>query len=249
MSDEYFLEDEPQKAKILNFVSTDGDVFILGEFDDSISQNVIPALVKHIEEIAEEKNPYIRVYINSNGGQAKQLWALLSLFTMAKLRGIKIITINIGFAYSCGSMLAICGDERYMFKYARNLMHLGRQGDDVTTFKQIDRVNKSMKEHFETIVDVYKKHTKMPEEMIRKEISDDSYFLNADECLKYGFVDKIIEEPNELDIGMKVNGKEKPIELDLCDGDELVFNNCKFKVKLKEKDKKKLNKSKNERKK
>lgn len=237
MCEDEDISEGPKQEKLLNFVSTDGDVFILGEFDDSISQNVIPALVKHIDEIAEDRNPYIKVFINSNGGYAKQLWALLSLFAMAKARGIKIITINMGIAYSCGSMLAICGDERYMFKYARNLMHLGRQGDEVTTFKQIDRVNKSMKEHFEAIVEIYKKHTKMSEEMIRKEISDDSYFMNAEDCIKYGFADKIIDEPEEIDMGMKVNGKEKSTELVLTDGDELVVNNCKFKVKVKNKSK------------
>lgn len=236
MSEE--IVEEQSKMKVLNFVSNDGDVFILGEFDDSISQNVVPALVKHIDEIADDKDPYIRVYINSNGGQCRQLLALMALLSVAKQKGIKIITINLGIAYSCGSMLAIFGDERYMYRYARNLMHLGQQGDSVSTFKQIDRVNKAMIEHFETIVQIYKKHTKMSEDMIRKEISDDSYFLNASDCIKYGFADKIIDEPEEIDLGMKVNGVEKKTELVLTDGDELVVNNCKFKVKVKNKDKK-----------
>ena len=58
------------------------------------------------------------------------------------------------------------------------------------------------------------------------------------DCIKYGFADKIIDEPEEIDLGMKINGVEKKTELVLTDGDELVVNNCKFKIKVKNKDKK-----------
>lgn len=184
-----------EQDKILNFVSQDGDVFILGDFDDSITVNVIPNIVKLIDEKVDKVDPTLVFYINSYGGEAKHLYSLMTLIAMAKARGITIITVNMGYAYSCGSMLSILGDKRYMYKYAQNLMHLGCQGDDVSTFKQIERVSKAWQEHFENIVDVYKKHTKMSEEQIRKELSDDSKFLNAEECIKYGLADEIIDEP------------------------------------------------------
>lgn len=71
------------------------------------------------------KNPEIEIYINSYGGYASELLGLLSLIELAKSEGIKIKTYNIGCAYSCGSLLAVVGDERYMYRYADNLPHLG----------------------------------------------------------------------------------------------------------------------------
>ena len=68
-------------------------------------------------------------------------------------------------------------------------------------------------------------------------MEDEFGYMNAEDCIKYGFADKIIDEPEEIDLGMKVNGKEKSTELVLTDGDELVVNNCKFKVKVKNKSK------------
>ena len=35
--------------KMHNYVDADGNVYILGEFDESISENVVPALVKRIK--------------------------------------------------------------------------------------------------------------------------------------------------------------------------------------------------------
>ena len=55
---------------------------------------------------------------------------LISVIDIAKSHGIKIVTYNIGVAYSCGSMLSILGDYRIMHKYATNLPHLGQASID-----------------------------------------------------------------------------------------------------------------------
>lgn len=181
------------EEKILNYV-VDNKVYILGKFDESISQNVVPNLIKLIEAEKCKKESTIEFYINSVGGYVNELYNLLSIIEIAKKDGIKIVTINMGNAYSCGSLLAVVGNVRKMFKYATNLMHLGLAGASVTTLKQIERNSKHLNEHFNNIIDIYKKHTKMSEKDIRKNLEDDDYYLNASECLKYGLVDEIIGE-------------------------------------------------------
>ncbi len=227
MTKNEFILDDKTDGKTLNYMDLDGNFYILGEFDKTISQNVIPNLVKKIDEEEDKPNPQIWFYINSNGGYCHELYNLLALIDIAKAKGIKIYTVNMGRAYSCGSLLAIHGDHRAMYKYARHLMHLGSQGDDVHTFKQIDRTEKQWKEHFENIVKMYKDNTKMPESMIRKELEDDGYFMNADECKKYGFVDEII-------------GEERPIpEVKVARGDTINLNGMIVKVVIdEERDKK-----------
>lgn len=174
-----------------NFVK-DGKVYILGPFDRSISQNVIPEMTNLIGENVFQKEPNITIYINSYGGYAAELFAMLSIIDLARSAGISISTYNIGVAFSCGSILAVYGDDRAMGKHATNLMHLGTIKSEGHTFMQLDRNYSFDKNHFNTIREIYAEHTKMDKAALDKALSDDGYFLNAKQCLKYGLCDKII---------------------------------------------------------
>lgn len=179
--------------KLMNFVSTSGDVFILSEFDSTISQHVVPAFRALIDEKAKERDAFITIYINSNGGYTHELYNLLSLIELAHARGVGIVTVVTGRAYSCGSMLAIHGDHRVMYKYASHIIHLGRQGAlDISTEKQIKRETTQMENHFNNIRKLYKEHTKLPAKELEEALTDDSYFLTAEECVKYGLCDEIL---------------------------------------------------------
>lgn len=217
--------------KIVNFVDNDGNVFILGEFDSTISQNVVPGLAKKIRDEANKPDGQIWFYINSNGGYCSELYNLLSLIDLAKSLGIKIFTVNMGRAYSCGSMLAIHGDHRAMYKYAKHLLHLGKQGEDVTTFEQINRTEKRWREHFDNIVRMYKENTKMEEKEIREILKDDGYFMNAEECKKYGLVDEIIGE------------KKLPQVIEVSDGDTVSIDGMPVIIRLKQGKSKKTTKT------
>ena len=198
--------------KLLNYVSTDGDIYIMGEFDSSISQHVVPAFKQLIEQKAKERDAFIQIFINSNGGYAHELYNLLSLIELAHARGIGIVTIVMGRAFSCGSMLAIHGDHRVMYKYARHIIHLGQQGSTVTTEKQIEREHQSMIRHFSNIREMYKKLTKLPAKELEEALTDDSYSLSAEDCLRYGICDEILgytEEEMEAIKNPKKDEKKK----------------------------------------
>ena len=174
-----------------NFVK-DGKVFILGPFDRSISQNVVPELIDLIGSEALSKEPLIPIYVNSYGGYVAELLSLLSLLDLAKAAGVQIWTYNLGVAFSCGSMLAVYGDKRYMGRYATNLMHLGSIDSKSHTLVQLDRNHEYDKGHFNRIVDIYAKHTKMTQDAIEKALADDCFYLDAKQCLKLGLCDEII---------------------------------------------------------
>ena len=186
--------------KLLNYVSTDDDVYILGKFDETISQHVVPAFKQLIEKKSTLVNPNITIYINSPGGYCHELYNLLTMIDLAHARGINITTIVMGRAYSCGSMLAIHGDIRLMYKYSTHLIHLGEQGSFVTTEKQIKRETQFMEKHFNNIREMYLEHTKIPKKELDEALSVDSYFLDAEKCLEYGLCDEIIGTQNEEDI-------------------------------------------------
>lgn len=175
-----------------NFVK-DGKVYIMGEFDGSISYEVIPEMMKLIEKKKEERHPVIEIFINSHGGYGDQLQALISLIQIAKANGIAIATYNMGIANSCASILAIHGDHRLMTSHATNLMHLGQTGDYNSTFSQLDRNTKRQKKWFNQIVQWYVDHTKLSKAKILEYLKDDCCYFDAKECLKYGLCDEIIK--------------------------------------------------------
>lgn len=184
-------EEEDSKTKSANFVEGT-NVYILGDFDRTISTNVIPQFVELISASQFIKEPEINIYINSCGGLAHELMGLMTLIEKAKAQGIKINTYNIGIAYSCGSMLAIIGTKRYMYRYADNLPHLGTVFISPQTVEQLNRGTQHACDWFNTIYEIYATYTKMPKKELIKVLKDDDYHMNAAECLKYGFCDEII---------------------------------------------------------
>ena len=174
------------KLSNTNFVK-DNNVYIMGEFDESISTNVIPELVKLINVEGDKKHGVINFFINSPGGAARELYALLTLVNIAKAKGILIITTVIGYAFSCASMLAITGDKRFIYEGASHLMHLGSRLFSISTVEQSNRENLRTERYFDFIVSHYNKHTNMTK--------DNSYYISAHECVKLGFDDRVIEEP------------------------------------------------------
>lgn len=176
---------------ILNYVKED-DIYILGSFDETISQNIISLMPDIIKRKSELKNSCINFYINSTGGYTNELFGLIYFIEQAKKQNIKINTHIIGDAYSCASYLSVLGDYRTMNKYSHQLLHYGTVYAVNQTPTQVARYNKLTDEHFNNLVDIYVKHTKMNRKEIEKLMSDDYCFLNAQECLKNGLIDEII---------------------------------------------------------
>ena len=176
--------------KSSNFVKN-GKVYILGDFDCTISRYVIPDFVDLVGACSGQRDAIIPMYINSFGGDAHELFGLLSAMDLARIVGVRIYTYNIGVAYSCGSLLAVSGDQRFMSKNARNLMHLGESSRIASTYEQLKRTNKDTMDFFDKIVGIYKERTKMTEAKIRKILEDDLYFMGAKECLRLGLVDSL----------------------------------------------------------
>ena len=173
-----------------NFVCDD-KVYVMGDFDRSISSEVIPGLMNIISMKRNTVNPVIEIYINSHGGYAHELFGLMSIMDIGRSYGIKFVTYNIGLAASCGSLLAVYGDHRYMSKFATNLMHLGQAGSMFSTFKQMERQNENNKKHFNKIIDIYTATTKLDKKKITELLTDDSLYLDPKQCLKYGLCDEV----------------------------------------------------------
>lgn len=178
-------------AKSRNFVTDDGNVYILGEFDQTISTEVIYAIASLISQMEALKRPVIHIYINSYGGDANELFSLLSMLDTAKKKGIAVHTHVIGVAYSAGSILAVYGDYRTMSRYSDHLLHLGCAGAEFSTFEQLKREAENNVKHFNKILRIYSEHTKIPKKKLEEMLKDDKLYLDAEQCLKYGICDEV----------------------------------------------------------
>ena len=156
----------------------DNILYVFGKFNQDISNNVIPELIDIINGLSQIKNPEFEIIINSPGGYTYELFALLYYLDIMKENGIKIITKVIGEASSCASLLACYGDERYMYKYGTHLMHLGMYCMGNTyNFTDSERLFEGSKNHFDKIVDIYEKHTKLKRYELKNILSHDNSYL------------------------------------------------------------------------
>lgn len=78
--------------------------------------------LKRLDNITKTKEP-IEILVNTYGGAVEEGLVLVSLIEQMKDEGYKIITTNIGKAYSMGFIISICGSERRAYRYSRYMYH------------------------------------------------------------------------------------------------------------------------------
>ena len=173
-------------------------VYIHGEFDESIIE-LLPKINDIVIAQKLLKAGKITFSINSNGGYVYILNSLLNIVEQAKKDGTIVETIVEDRAYSCGSQLACSGTigHRFMSEYAEHLCHYGRGGFCPHTPEQVEREASYLKRNFANIKSRYKKYCEPTAQkgMVTKlfeKMKDDSFFIPAKECIKYGLVDKIL---------------------------------------------------------
>ncbi len=178
-----------------NYVSGN-KFFVMHVFNKDLREGLLIPLTNKIDELGQLKNPApIEIYINSRGGDGWLCLSLIHLIELAKSRGITVRTIVTQAAFSAGSLLAVSGTpgERYISRTAEHCVHYGTQyGWPVTTPLQIERNTAYAKRWFKTIKETYEKYADIPE--LDKQLNDDSFFIPAAQCIKWGLADKYMEE-------------------------------------------------------
>jgi len=163
-------------------------IFLYDLTDDGSAEKINKKLISMM--LRNKKRP-ISIEINSPGGSCAGGLSIVDTIYRLIEKGTPVYTIISGRASSMGSVISIVAAKRFITKNAYYMMHpmtLGG-GIDYLSFKQ-DRL-KYAKELDNRLINLYRKHTKVPEKLIKKSIHGEVW-LNAEECLKYGVVDKIL---------------------------------------------------------
>jgi ATP-dependent protease ClpP protease subunit len=176
----------------------DGNIFFVGDFDDSMESDLLIPLTKEIQKQRLLKDGRLDLYINSFGGAIYLVQHLIELVEIAKREGIVVRTIVPSAAYSAGSILAITGTpgQRYIAKDAQHLVHYGMNGGMNTTPMQVERQTEYNSNMFKWNFNHYKKYADIPN--LDLQMQDDYFFINARNCIKWKLADKYMEK---LDIG------------------------------------------------
>jgi ATP-dependent Clp protease protease subunit len=171
-------------------------IFMGEQVHDSMANTVIAQML-FLE--SEDPDKDINLYINSPGGSVTAGLAIYD--TMEYIRP-DIATICMGQATSMGALLLAAGakGKRYALPHARVMIHQplgGAQGQAT----DIDIQAKEIMKIKELIHKILVKHTGQTLEKIRHDTERD-YFMDAQEAMGYGIVDRIITE-REMGKGLK----------------------------------------------
>ena len=164
-------------------------IIFMGEQVYDSMANTIIAQMLFLE--SEDPDKDINLYINSPGGSVTAGLAIYD--TMQYIRP-DIATICMGQATSMGALLLAAGakGKRYALPHARVMIHQplgGAQGQAT----DIDIQAKEIMKIKELIHKILVKHTGQSMEKIRHDTERD-YFMDAEEAMRYGIVDRIITE-------------------------------------------------------
>jgi ATP-dependent Clp protease, protease subunit len=162
-------------------------VIFLGEAIDSAVANTVIAQLLFLEK-QDSKAP-ITMYVNTPGGHVT---AGLAIYDTMQYIKPDVITVAIGMAASMGSIILAGGakGKRYSLPHSEIMIHQPLGGAE----GQATEIKIAAEHILKTGGILYKilsKHTGQPIEQIEKDCDRDN-FMDAKQALKYGLIDKII---------------------------------------------------------
>ena len=199
---------------IWNIVKNDdknAELMLYGDIAESFWGDTISA--KEVTEyLADLDVENINVYINSNGGVVDTAIAINNALRRHKAK----VTVNIdGIAASAATLITCAGDTVRMPKNALFMIHNSltiAMGDSEEMRKQADVLEK----YKNSITETYLQKVNIDKEKL-SELMDNESWLSAEEALKYGFIDEIIENTDIQVVENKVISNN------------MVFNMAEFK--------------------
>lgn len=170
------------KVFILDEITADNCAYLVGDLTDFVFDE-------------QNRGKKLSFFLNSPGGETYVMMNIIGLINIAKLYDIEITTFVFGTAASAASMIAIQGDRRFMSNISRHMVHFGSIFSITTKESEIEKIYLQNKEYAENLDNLYIEACKgkLTRATLDKLKKDERGYLNAEECLKYGLCDAIIE--------------------------------------------------------
>lgn len=161
----------------------------------------IEDIVKHIirynvedKDIPVEERKPIKLYITSNGGDVYAGFELIDIIENSKT---PVHTINLGYQFSMGFLLGLCGHKRFATKNAKFLWHDGTSGALNSSAKVRDEIEFQSRNE-DRVRQFVLEHTKIDPELYDSKLRVEWYMF-ADEAKELGVVDYIVGVDCDMD--------------------------------------------------
>jgi ATP-dependent Clp protease, protease subunit len=166
-------------------------VFVGTEIDPGTANSIVAQLL-YLNQKDNEKE--IQMYINSPGGL---IYSGLAIYDTMQMISNPISTVAVGVTASFGTVLLTAGTKGRRYALPNATIHLhqplgGAQGqatDIEIQTKQILRLRTLLN-------DILVKHTGQTIEVIKRD-TDRDFYMDAQEAVKYGLVDQVLEVPEK----------------------------------------------------
>jgi ATP-dependent Clp protease protease subunit len=165
----------------------DERIVLLTEPIDSIIAGIVVAQLLYLQ--SEDATKDITMYINSPGGSITAMWSIIDTMNLVKP---DVSTVCVGMAASAASVILAAGakGKRYILPHAEVMIHQplggaqGQASDIEITAKHILKTKDILQKYMAEL-------TGQPVKKIEKDMDRD-FFMDAQEAVNYGIVDKII---------------------------------------------------------
>lgn len=197
-------EEVKEEKQEVEMNETDFLQMVLQEVDNKtldISGDFDIKMVRYVQEFARnlyfyesDEYPNIRVNISSNGGEATALFAIIStLNELKEMWGCTVTTVVKGFAYSAGAVLFLYGDEKEMTDMDEIMLHQclyfaqGSLKDHEDELKRSKKLQKRIDKVITT-------KSNLTQNQLNKLYKKGDAFLDYEDCLKLGIINKEVRE-------------------------------------------------------
>jgi ATP-dependent Clp protease, protease subunit len=165
-------------------------IFLWGDVSDKSAKEITEKLL-YLESIGPGKD--ITFYINTPGGS---ITAGMAIFDTMKMISSPVSVVVTGMAASMGSILLSAAPKgrRYLYPHSRVMIHQplisGRMVAPAVDINiQAEEMEKLRHELNQILADASGK----PLDQVEKD-TDRDFYLNAEEAIKYGLADEIVEK-------------------------------------------------------
>lgn len=184
----YIIEDTGRGERAMDIYSRllkDRIIFIGTEINDQIANTVIAQL---LFLRADEPKKDVNIYINSPGGY---ITSGLAIYDTMQYMSYDINTYCLGMAASMGALLLMAGTKgkRYALPNSRIMIHQPSGGLSGVA-ADIELQAREILELKRICAGIISEKTGQPIEKIMEE-SERDFYMNAQEAVRYGIIDKI----------------------------------------------------------
>ena len=167
---------------------------------DAVDQESAKSIIRKLWYLDWKEVKPILFVINSPGGAVDSGFAI---WDQIKLLKSPVYTLVTGLAASMGSLLSLCAEKgkRFATPYARIMIHqplisgvIRGQATD------LDIQAKEMLKTRDLIVEIYSEATGKDAKVVAKAIDRDNW-MTPEEALKFGLLDKIVTNAEEISVG------------------------------------------------